>query len=63
MMYQLQGYIGEIIVRMPWPSGTSGIARLDLPLRPWQYGQENGSSRWFVVSFSLMGLSGDGEEA
>jgi hypothetical protein len=45
MMHELQGYVGEIIVRMPWPSGTSGIARLDLTLRSWQYGQENGSSR------------------
>jgi hypothetical protein len=63
MMHQLQGYIVEITVRMPWPSGTSGIARLDLPLRPWQYGQENGSSRWLVVNFSPTGLSADGEEA
>jgi hypothetical protein len=48
-----------MIVRMPWPSGTSRCVKVELQLEVGQNGQEKGSLRWIVVSFSLLGSSNE----
>jgi hypothetical protein len=59
MMIQLQGYVGDMIVRMPWSRETSEILVQELQLEAGQNGQGKGSVRWIIVSFSGLGISSE----
>jgi len=59
MMIQLQGYVGDMIVRMPWSRETSEILVQELQLEARQNGQGKGSVRWIIVSFSGLGISSE----